>query len=48
MASNYKPTEQQKQHARDFKKEIDKRLLHSAFNTETKREWNKTHKNQIP
>ena len=44
----YKPTQQSKQRAREVKKEIDKRLLQSAFNTKTKREYNKTHKNQIP
>ena len=33
---------------KEFTKEAKKRLLHSAFNTPQKREYNKTHKNQIP
>ena len=48
MPSDYKPTPQSKQRARDMKKEIDKKLLHSAFNTKTKREHNKKYKTQIP
>ena len=48
MPNNYKPTERDKQHRRDFKKEVDKALLHSAFNTKTKREHNKKYKTQIP
>ena len=37
-----------KEKQKDFKKGIEKRLLLSAFNTPQKREYNKTHKNQIP
>ena len=37
-----------KQKRRDHKKTVEKMLLHSAFNTPEKREYNKTHKNQIP
>ena len=48
MPNNYKPTERDKQKRRDFKKEVDKALLHSAFNTKTKREHNKKYKTQIP
>ena len=50
MASNdkYDPAQREKQRRRDFKKEVDKSLLHSAFNTKTKREHNKKYKTQIP
>lgn len=40
--------DREKQRRRDFKKGVDRALLQSAFNTATKREYNKTHKNQIP
>ena len=43
------PREQlQKEKQKDFKKQVEKRLLHSAFNTPQKREYNKKHKRQIP